>query len=71
MALHYSKTEKTWTISSQGFGWLPGIYDSERAAKYAFRFSYECLERLEKVNHALITFEMLQEERKRMTSQIS
>lgn len=35
----------TCTISSRG-GWLPGIYDSERTARYAFRFGDDILQRL-------------------------
>jgi hypothetical protein len=35
----------TFTISSHAM-WLPGIYDSERAARYAFRFSNETLQQL-------------------------
>jgi hypothetical protein len=51
---------------------IPGCYDSERAAKYAFRFPNSALQRLQdKVNDAepdhekrVITFEMLQELRR-------
>ena len=35
----------TCTISSRGM-WLPGIYDSERSARYAFRFGDEVLQSL-------------------------
>jgi hypothetical protein len=46
--------------------WRPGCYESERAAKYAFRFSDKELKELqESVNpNGVITFEMLQEKRK-------
>jgi hypothetical protein len=42
--------------------WRPGCFESERAAKYAFRFPDEILQRLQdSVNPSgVITFEMLQ-----------
>lgn len=62
------KVNNGFVISSHGV-WLPGCYDSERAAKYAFRFPDEDLQRLQgKVNaresdvsRRMISFEMLQE----------
>ncbi len=33
-------------IISSGGVWLPGVYASERAARYAFRFSYDDLVRI-------------------------
>ena len=38
-------TDGTFLISSRGC-WLPGIYDSERAARYAFRFGDAALQGL-------------------------
>ena len=42
--------------------WIPGVYDSHRAANYAFRFPDEILQSLQdSVNpNGIITFEMLQ-----------
>jgi hypothetical protein len=40
------KTEAgDYVISSRGM-WLPGTYDSERTARFAFRFSDETLARI-------------------------
>ncbi len=69
MALHPIKTktgEIQYIISSNQTS-IPGIYDSERAAKYAFRFQNVELKKLQdKVNshepdydNRVITFEML------------
>lgn len=57
-------SDKTFVISS-GHVWLPGCYESERAAKYAFRFTDEQLRKLQdSVNPGhIITFKMLQDER--------
>lgn len=33
-------------VISSGGVWLPGVYATERAARYAFRFSNEDLERI-------------------------
>lgn len=55
------KVENNYVISSHGT-WLPGSYDSERTARYAFRFSDSDLLRLQKqVNYKgkQITFEDL------------
>jgi hypothetical protein len=41
----YPAADGTFTISSRG-AWLPGIYDSERSARYAFRFGDLELSRL-------------------------
>jgi hypothetical protein len=57
-----------YVISSGGV-WLPGAYDSERAARYAFRFPDEDLQRLQSevnarepdVSKRVISFEMLQQ----------
>jgi len=62
-----SKVDNGFVISSGGL-WLPGCYDSERAAKYAFKFSEEDLQALQNEVNAkepdfekrVITFEMLQ-----------
>lgn len=62
------KLDNSFVISSNGV-WLPGCYDSEKAAKYAFRFSYEDLQQLQNdvndeepdVTKRMISFEMLQE----------
>lgn len=55
------KVDPGWVISSGGT-WLPGCYDSERAARYAFRFKDAELQRLQdSVNPGgIITFDMLQ-----------
>lgn len=62
------KINNGFAISS-GNVWLPGCYDSERAAKYAFRFLDEELQQLQNkvntrepdVSKRMISFEMLQE----------
>lgn len=36
----------TYSISSRQV-WLPGVYEDERTAKYAFRFGDEALQRLQ------------------------
>lgn len=61
------EVEGEFVISSGGV-WLPGCYESERAARYAFRFPNATLRRLqETVNPGgVITFQMLQDERKNM-----
>ena len=64
-------TDLEYQISSCG-GWLPGVYDSERAARYAFRFTGADLQALQDAVNAriadpeqrVITFEMLQEYRR-------
>lgn len=47
--------------------WLPGAYDSERTALYAFRFDYGLLQELQdSVNPGgVITLEMLKKEKPR------
>lgn len=40
------KVESGFVISSRGV-WLPGCYEDERTARYAFRFSDETLQRLQ------------------------
>ena len=63
------KTENGYVISS-GHVWIPGAYDSERAAKYAFRFPDKELQELQnKKNPTLITFKDLQELRKTLSNQ--
>ncbi len=69
MAIHKSVDEdsgKTIYCISSHRCWMPGCYDSERAAKYAFRFKDEDLRKLQdSVNpDGVITFEMLQALRK-------
>lgn len=68
-------TRLQYQISSHEV-WRPGIYDSERAARYAFRFHDEDLDALQKrVNAAnadpddrVITFEMLRDLRRKVGS---
>ena len=57
------KVKDHYVISSSHV-WMPGAYDSERAAKYAFRFPDKVLRRLQdSVNPGgVITYEMLQQE---------
>lgn len=62
------KINNGFAISS-GNVWLPGCYESERAAKYAFRFPDDDLRQLQNkvnaretdVSKRMISFEMLQE----------
>jgi hypothetical protein len=63
-------TDLRFTISSHNV-WLPGVYDSEGAARYAFRFRDEDLDALQEQANAaaggtggVITFEMLRQTRK-------
>lgn len=60
------KVDDGYVISSHDV-WMPGVYSTERAAKYAFRFSDKVLYELqESVNpDGIITFEMLQEQRRK------
>ncbi len=61
------KVSNHFVISSYEL-WKPGTYDSERTAKYAFRFKDEDLTNLQnslEVGEA-ITFEMLQELRNKI-----
>jgi hypothetical protein len=55
-------------VISSGGTWLPGSYESERAARYAFRFSADDLQRLQDAANArgdgTITFADLQATRK-------
>lgn len=46
MAIHH--VDDVYVISSRQC-WLPGNYDSERTARYAFRFSNAVLEATEEV----------------------
>ena len=67
--IHKTK-DGSYVVSSRRI-WLPGNYDSERAANYAFRFPDDVLLKLQKrINHRgdLITFADLQSERKQTTS---
>lgn len=52
-----------FVISAYGV-WLPGVYDSERAARYAFRFDYETLKATRDAVEQPITFETLQKVRR-------
>ncbi len=52
----------SFVISSHG-SWLPGAYDTERAAKYAFRFTDYELSDLN-AEPGVITFKMLQQKRR-------
>ncbi|GHO98865.1 hypothetical protein KSF_089130 [Reticulibacter mediterranei] len=59
-------------VISSGEVWVPGCYDSARAAKYAFRFPDNALQRLQDAVHdresdhekRVIALEMLQALRK-------
>lgn len=70
------KLDSGFAISSNGV-WLPGCYNSERAAKYAFKFSDEDLRQLQNdvndsepdVAKRVISFEMLQDLKKSMKGQ--
>ena len=61
--------ESHYVISSRGT-WLPGAYETKRAANYAFRFAEQdlLLLQLEKnqTERGIITFEDLQELRKKL-----
>lgn len=63
------ESDGTFTISSHGM-WLPGIYASKRAARYAFRFSSLALNELQdRINHSdrgnrVITMDDLRELRR-------
>ena len=63
MAIH--KVDNHYVISSRQV-WMPGAYESERAARYAFRFTDAELQALQdSVNPGgVITFVMLQEARR-------
>ncbi len=55
------KVDDGYVISSYQV-WRPGCYESERAAKYAFRFDDDSLRKLQnKKNPRCITFEDLQQ----------
>ena len=59
----YKLEDGTYVISSHQV-WMPGVYDTERTANYAFKFSDEELHSLGKDENGgwkLITFEDLQE----------
>lgn len=55
------KTDDGYLISSNQV-WLPGCYDTERTARYAFRFPNKILYDLQEIVNpgGVITFEMLQ-----------
>lgn len=57
-------------VISSGGSWIDGVYDSYRAANYAFRFPDEELRKLQNsINpNGVITFKMLQELRKHINS---
>jgi hypothetical protein len=57
----YDRVE--YLISWDSGGWMPGIYDSEKAAQYAGEFSDDILQSLQdSVNpDGVITYEMLYE----------
>lgn len=64
------KVDDVFVISSRGT-WVPGCYESERAANYAFRFDDQVLHRLQDTANqraggtgGTITFEDLQVARK-------
>ncbi len=56
------KVENHYVISSY-HSWKPGVYDSERTARYAFRFPDEHLQKLQESIHpnGVITFDMLRD----------
>ncbi len=59
------KVDGGYVISSHQV-WIPGFYEDERSAKYAFKFKNEDLQKLMKVVAPNpITFEMLQNLRKK------
>lgn len=62
----YKVDDGGFVASSSGV-WIPGSYEDERAAKYAFKFTDEQLQKLQdkknKTTH-VITFEDLQSLRK-------
>jgi hypothetical protein len=63
--IYPSSSGNGYLISSRGM-WLPGVYESERAARYAFRFPDAVLQELtERICHAgrVITFADLRAER--------
>lgn len=59
-----------YMISWDGGGWMPGIYDSEEAARYAGEFGDEVLQALQdSVNPGgVITYAMLQEAARQPTA---
>jgi hypothetical protein len=60
------KVDDGYVISSHQV-WLPGSYADERAAKYAFRFPDEELQKLQnEIAPERITFEMLQNLRQKL-----
>lgn len=62
--IHKVDGSNLYVISAYGV-WLPGTYDSERAARYAFRFDYETLKAARESAGWLqpITFDLLQQVR--------
>lgn len=68
MTIH--EVDDAFCISSHHC-WRPGIYESVRAANYAFRFPDKVLRELQgSVNPGgIITFEMLQQKRRQMTNE--
>lgn len=62
----YAVEDGEFVISSYQV-WRPGVYESRRAANYAFRFDDRVLQQLQdNVKPAAITFEQLQRARKEM-----
>ena len=62
------KVDNNFVISSGGT-WLPGSYETERAAKYGFRFNTSDLQDLQDEKNKttkVITFEDLQNLRKKL-----
>lgn len=58
------KTDDGTFVASSKSGWIPGCFDSERAARYAFRFTNEQLQQLQDEKNktsSVITFKDLQE----------
>lgn len=62
----YKLDDGTYVISSRQV-WVPGCFENERTAKYAFRFKDEQLSELQKEKNkttGIITFEDLQKLKK-------
>jgi hypothetical protein len=62
--IHKLEGNRGWVISSHQC-WLPGVYDSERTARYAFRFNDSTLSALQQQRgDRLITMDDLRAARK-------
>jgi len=55
------KVDGQFVISSSGW-WLPGVYETRKAANYAFQFENKTLRKLQdKTNGGVITTQMLKD----------